>query len=65
MDPEKVKAIRFWTAPKTKKEIRAFLGFANYYRIFIKDFAVMAGPITRLTKKNAEFEWTEACEKGF
>ena len=32
IDPEKTKAIREWKAPKTKKRVRAFLGFANYYR---------------------------------
>ena len=35
MDPEKLTAIRDWTAPKTVKAVRSFLGFANYYRLFI------------------------------
>ena len=32
MELEKTKAVREWPAPKTVKEVQAFLGFANYYR---------------------------------
>lgn len=65
MDPEKVEAIRSWTTPRTVKGVRSFLGFANYYRIFIKEFAIIAEPLTRLTKKGAAFEWTQQCEEAF
>ena len=49
MDPEKVKAIRDWQAPKTIKPVRSFLGFANFYRQFFKDFSKLAAPLTKLT----------------
>ena len=39
MDPAKVKAVREWTVPKNLKEVRSFVGFSNFYRCFIKDFA--------------------------
>ena len=48
MDPAKVAAIREWEAPKTVKGVRSFLGFANFYRRFIKNFAQLAAPLTRL-----------------
>ena len=57
MDPEKIKAIWEWEAPKTKKGVRAFLGFANYYRAFINKFVITAAPLTALTGKYL-FLWT-------
>ena len=56
MDPEKIKAIREWEAPKTKKRVRAFLRFANYYRAFINKFVTTVAPFTALTGKHI-FLW--------
>ena len=64
MDPEKVKAIREWEAPKTVKAVRSFLGFANFYRQFIKDFSKLAAPLTRLTG-NVTFRWTAEEQAAF
>ena len=52
MDPEKIRVIREWEAPKTKKRVRAFLGFANYYRAFIDKFVIMTAIFTALTGKH-------------
>ena len=51
MDPEKIKVIREWEALKTKKRVRAFLGFANYYKAFIDKFVTMVALFTILTGK--------------
>ena len=56
MDPNKVAAIREWEAPRTVKGVRSFLGFANFYRKFIKNFSQLAAPLTRLTG-NVSFRW--------
>jgi len=45
-DPEKVKAINEFPEPKKVFEVGSFLGLASYYRCFVKDFAVIARPIS-------------------
>ena len=55
MNLEKIKAIREWETLKIKKGIRAFLGFTNYYKAFIKKFATTAAPLTVLTGKHLFF----------
>ncbi|XP_057416627.1 uncharacterized protein LOC130711144 [Lotus japonicus] len=65
VDPSKVEAVQNWPRPTTVKEIRSFLGLAGYYRRFVKDFSKLASPLTRLTQKKVEFQWSNACEKSF
>ena len=48
MDPEKVSAIKRWGTPATLKDLQRFLGFANFYRRFIKGFSAIARPLTSL-----------------
>ena len=64
-DPEKVNAVRDWKSPKTQKEVRRFLGFANYYRMFIPNYSAVAAPLTRLTGKNTPFSWGATEEQAF
>ena len=45
MEEEKVKGVLDWPRPKCVKDIQKFLGLANYYRRFIKDFATIAKPL--------------------
>ena len=65
VDPEKVEAVMGWERPKLVFEIRYFLGLTGYYRRFIKDFSRLAAPMTRLTRKEAKFEWNDLCERAF
>lgn len=65
MDPDKVKAIMEWERPTTATAVRSFLGFANFYRTFIKDYSDIMLPLTKLTHKEAEFQWTDDCQAVF
>jgi len=57
MDPDKVSAITLWEPPATKKQLQRFLGFANFYRRFIRNFSGIAKPLYDLTKKAADWHW--------
>ena len=57
MDDSKVKAITDWPVPTMVRGVRSFLGLANFYRRFIKDYATLAKPLTDLTQKDKAFTW--------
>ena len=52
---EKVEIVQKWPIPQNIKEVRQFIGFASYYRKYIKDFSVICKPLYRLSEKNASF----------
>ena len=54
-NPEKVRIFRDFPAPKNLKELRTFMGLANYYRRFVKGFAHIASPLNALTEKGVKF----------
>ena len=64
MDPQKIEAITNWKAPTSVKGVRSFLGFANFYRRFIQDFANTAAPLTRLTR-DVTWRWTQEEQEAF
>jgi len=51
IEEEKIKAIKEWKTPTKVKDVESFLGFANFYRWFIKDFSHITVPLNRLKKK--------------
>ena len=62
---EKVKDILDWPTPKRVKDIQKFLGLANYYHQFIKDFAVIARLLYNIVKKDQKWKWTERQKEVF
>ena len=65
--PDKVKLVLEAKRPETKKQVRSFIGLANYYRKFIPNFAAIAAPITDLTKKGQpnQIQWSDVQESAF
>jgi len=65
MEEEKVEGVLNWPVPKTVRDVRKFLGLANYYRRFITNFAALAKPLNALTRKDEKWKWEEAQQKAF
>jgi hypothetical protein len=65
MDPAKVEAIMDWKAPTSAKGVLGFLGFANFYRRFIRDFSRIAAPLYELVKKDTAFNWSSETDQAF
>src|SRR5205807_6985108 len=59
MDEPKVKAVLNWPMPTNIRQVRAFLGLGNFYHHFIKDYAILARPLTDLTRKDKAFTFGE------
>jgi transposase InsO family protein len=64
-DPSKFEAIRNYPVPKSVRDVRAFLGLAGWYRRFIKDFSIIAAPLTNLTKKEESFSMNKEAMEAF
>jgi len=65
IEEEKVKGVLNWPRSKCVKDIQKFLGLANYYRIFVKDFATIAKLLHWLVKKNEKWNWGEKQKNVF
>ncbi len=66
MDDNKVNAVINWPCPKNLKELQRFLGFANFYRRFIRGFSSVAAPLTSMKKRiSHRLHWTPAAVEAF
>lgn len=59
MDESKVACVKDWPFPKTISDLRAFLGFANYYRNYVPGFSTVAEPLNECLRKNVQIVQTE------
>ena len=65
MEEKKIDEVLSWPEPKNVKDVRKFLGLANYYRRFIKDFAQVARPINVLTRRDVKWQQGQEQQKAF
>ena len=61
VDKAKIEVIAKLPMPKCVKDIRSFLGYASFYRRFIKDFSKIARPLTNLLAKEVSFTFNAEC----
>ena len=64
-DPSKVNKVSSWPVPTTAREVQQFLGLANYYKQFIRNFVNIAKPLHYLTERTVMFKWTDDCQAAF
>ncbi|GBG59801.1 hypothetical protein CBR_g54903 [Chara braunii] len=60
-EDSKIAAIRDWPTPRTLTELRSFLGLANYYRKFVRNFSTIHAPLRRLLRKETIWKWDKDC----
>ena len=65
MEKEKVEGVTNWPTPQCIKDVQKFLGLANYYRRFVKDFVKIAKPLHQLVRKDKKWKWKEEQEEAF
>jgi len=68
-DPAKVSVMKDWPVPQDKQDMYRFLGFANYFRQFIRNYATIASPLYPLTqcvnKEDFQTKWTSLQQQCF
>ena len=64
-NPEKISAVKNFPTQSTLKKLRGFLRLCTYYRRFIKNFSIIAKPLSDLLKKDQEFIWGDKQQEAF
>ena len=64
MDPTRCDSLRKLKNPTNKRELQAFLGACNYFRMFVKHFSEISEPLYELLRKNVPFKWTDRQSKA-
>ena len=65
IDPERIKEIVEWPAPKCLKDVRSFLGVIGFFRRHIGKYATIALPLFKLMESGVVFRWDKDCQSAF
>ena len=65
IEKEKVQEVVDWPVLRSIKNIQKFLGLANYYRQFVKDFTRVEKLLHEMMRKDVEWNWGERQQKAF
>lgn len=65
VNPQNIEKLRNFKWPTSAKQVKSFLGMANFYRKFIEGYAKIASPLNKLLKKDQRFKWTPECQTAF
>ncbi|GFO06086.1 Zinc finger protein [Plakobranchus ocellatus] len=67
LQDENVEKVRNAPRPKTKREVRAFLGLVGYYKEFVPNFAAVSGPLSDLVRKGQPniVNWDDSQERAY
>ena len=63
--PKKVKAIQYLAVPKTRKQLRQFIGMIKFYRDMWQKRSELLAPLTALTSKNVKYDWKDEHQRCF
>lgn len=58
-------ALRSMSEPTNTKQLRSFMGFANYFRQFVENYAILAKPLTKLCSNSVNFKWGSEQQTAF
>ena len=65
INPAQLSKVREWPVPRTQKELISFLGFAGFFRKYVRNFSTIAGPLFKLTVKDVCFVWGNEAQQSF
>jgi hypothetical protein len=65
LDPGRTKRIQDWVAPTNRNELRSFLGFANWCRNFVPNYAQLVAPLNQLNSTKVSYIWTKEHQRSF
>jgi hypothetical protein len=64
MESDRISTIEDWPTQESVRDVQVLLGFANFYRRFLRKYAMVTAPISTLlkTQGSRKWEWTRDAE---